>query len=229
MARARAIVIQDDQLRIPGDALSYQGFHRWVDSAVFPETGRIDYLAGDIEVDMSPEDLFTHGTLKTEIVRSLGNVLAAGDLGDVFADSTRVTSRFAGLSAEPDVVVVLWESLRSGRVRNVPAAAKGPDRFVALEGAPDIVVEVVSDSSLGKDTKRLPPLYAKAGIPELWLIDARGKELRLQIHALKEGKYVPAKPNSQGWARSARLAMAFRLSRQRTPVGTWRYTLEQRA
>ena len=33
----------------------------------FPERGRIDYIAGQIEVDMSPEDLFTHGSLKTEI------------------------------------------------------------------------------------------------------------------------------------------------------------------
>ncbi len=36
-------------------------------------------------------------------------------------------------------------------------------RYVELEGAPDLVVEIVSDSSVAKDTQRLPPRYAAAG------------------------------------------------------------------
>jgi Uma2 family endonuclease len=33
--------------------------------------------------------------------------------------------------------------------------------------APDLIVEIVSDSSTRKDEERLPPLYARAGIHEL--------------------------------------------------------------
>jgi hypothetical protein len=36
--------------------LELEGFRRWAFSAEFPEIGRIDYLAGDVEVDTSPED-----------------------------------------------------------------------------------------------------------------------------------------------------------------------------
>ena len=66
MARRHAI-IDEENLRIPQDALSFQGFQGWAESEEFPETGRIDYLAGDVEVDMSPEDLHTHGIVKGAI------------------------------------------------------------------------------------------------------------------------------------------------------------------
>ena len=49
------------QLSIPASARTLLGFVGWCHSPSFPEQGRIDYLAGDLEVDMSPEDLYTHG------------------------------------------------------------------------------------------------------------------------------------------------------------------------
>jgi len=109
---------------------------------------------------MSPEDLHTHGTVKVAFASALHTLVADSDQGEVFVDRTRVVSRFAALSVEPDDVVVLWESLRSGRVRYVPSDTE-------IEGAPDVIVEVVSDGSIRKDTQRLPPLYSRAGIPEL--------------------------------------------------------------
>ncbi|HXU44813.1 MAG TPA: Uma2 family endonuclease, partial [Thermoanaerobaculia bacterium] len=70
-----------------------------------------------------------------------------GRRGALFSDRTRVVSPAAGLSVEPDVVVVLWESLRQGRIREIPAAKAEADRFIELEEAPDLIVEIVSDSS----------------------------------------------------------------------------------
>lgn len=227
MARRHEIFGEENNLRIPADAFTFEGFQRWVESGEFPETGRIDYLQGDIEVDMSPEDLYTHGIPKTAICAAL-HLLISGRRGDVYVDSTRVTSRFAGLSAEPDVVVVLWTSLKSGRVRYVPAAVQEPDRFSGIEGAPDLVVEVVSDGSVTKDLKLLPPLYAKAGVPELWIADTRKDKVKFQIHTLEEGKYVAIAPDKEGWMRSPHLGLAFRLTRQKTPISTWHYVLEHR-
>jgi Uma2 family endonuclease len=86
------------------------------------------------------------------------------------------------LSVEPDVTVVLWQSLEAERLREVPEPGDSEGDYVELEGPPDLVVEIVSDSSVHKDTKRLPPLYAAAGVPELWRIDARGSDLRFEIH-----------------------------------------------
>jgi len=227
MAREHAVIFQEN-LRIPTDAFTFEGFERWAHSPDFPETGRIDFLAGDVEVDMSPEDLHTHGIVKVAIASALHALVTGRELGEVFSDSTRVTSRFAGLSVEPDVVVVLWESLQAGRVRYVPAASGAPDRYSEIEGAPDLVVEVVSDSSQRKDTKRLPPLYAGAGIPELWVVDTRGGEIRFRIHTLKDGAYSVLEPDPEGWTGSPRLGLSFRMVRSRTPVSSWYYRLEHR-
>jgi Uma2 family endonuclease len=228
MARRHAI-IDEENFRIPEDAFTFEGFQRWIDSGDFPETGRIDYLEGDVEVDMSPEDLYTHSAVKTAITLKLGNLVVESDLGDVFIDRARVRSRFAGLSVEPDIVVVFGRSLEAGKVRLMPAAArKGPDRFSALEGAVDLVVEIVSDGSVKKDTKRLPKLYARAGVPELWIVDARGDDLQFRIHALRDSSYVTVEPDSEGWIRSPQLGVDFRLVRRRSSPSPWRYTLKHR-
>ena len=118
---------------------------------------------------------------------------------------------------EPDVVVVLWESLNAGRVRNVPSTPPRPGRYVELEGAPDLVVEVVSNSSVGKDRKRLPALYARAGVPELWLVDARGDTPAFEIRSLKAGGYQQVAadgPPPDGWTSSPVLGCRFRLQRR---------------
>jgi Uma2 family endonuclease len=230
MARRHAI-ISDENLRIPEDAFTYDGFLRWVESGEFPETGRIDYLQGDLEAEMSPEDLYSHGAVKAAIGVTLGRLVLERDLGEIFIDRTRVRSRFAELSVEPDVLVVLESSLVSGKVRPAPAAAaKGPGRYIGFEGAPDLVVEIVSDGSVRKDTRRLPALYARAGVPELWLVDARGDELRFTLQTLRDGSYQPVEADPCGWALSPLLGRSFRLLRTRHPrLGTWRYALEERA
>lgn len=230
MARRHAI-IDEENFRIPEDALTFDGFQRWIDSGKFPETGRIDYLEGDVEVDMSPEDLYTHGTLKTAISSKLHILVAEAELGYVFSDSTRLKSRFVDLSVEPDVVVVLRETLKAGKVRSSPASQrKRPGRYSGLDGAADLVVEVVSDGSVKKDTKRLPPLYARAGIYELWLVDARDENLRFEIQTLQSGHYATVRNDTEGWVHSPCLGRSFRLVRvQQRDLGACFYRLEDRA
>jgi Uma2 family endonuclease len=107
----------DEDLRIPGGLHVLERFRRWTASAAFPERGRIDYLEGDIEVDMSPEDLYTHGTLKTAVSAELHSLIVRPGHGVLFIDRCRVVSREADLSVEPDLTVVLWSSIESGRRR----------------------------------------------------------------------------------------------------------------
>ncbi len=64
MAQRHALAVEET-LRIPEDAFIFEGFQRWAESADFPENGRIDYLEGNVYVDMSPEDLYTHSSPKT--------------------------------------------------------------------------------------------------------------------------------------------------------------------
>lgn len=226
MAREQHVFSAENN-EIPRGALTFEGFQRWVESAAFPETGRIDFLDGQVEVELSPEELFSHGLVKGAIHAGLHELLAELETGEVFTDSARYTCRAAGLSAEPDVVVVLEESLQTGRVRYLSQGGR-PGRFSEIEGAADLVVEVVSDSSVEKDTRRLPRLYARAGVAELWIADARGSDLLFQAYALRGESYSRIEPDAEGWIPSERLGHLFRLTRRRTPRGTWRYSLERR-
>jgi len=213
-------------MRIPAGAHDFEEFRRWVRSTSFPERGRIDHLAGDVEVDMSPEDLYTHGTVKTAMVAKLHSLVSGTTRGHVFADRTRVSSPRVGLSAEPDIVVVFWESLDRGQVRQIAAEGKGKGRFIELEGAPDLVVEILSDSSVHKDTERLPRFYQEAGIPEFWLVDARGEDLRFDVHELEGSRYRSIGLDPQGWHPSPLFEMRFRLLRHSAPHDSSYYELE---
>ena len=227
MARAHAVP-SEESFQIPAAAFAFEGFRKWAQSETFPESGRIDYLAGDVDVDMSPEEISTHSLVKSAFALGLGILIAERELGYLFIDRTRVSSPSAQLSVEPDLVVLFQESLRESRVHLRSWSARNPDRLTEIEGPVDLVVEVVSDSSVGKDTKRLPHLYAQAGVPELWIADARGEALRFDIHTFKDGVYTRVRPNVGGWIRSPRLDASFRLVRRRDPFTGWAYTLERR-
>jgi Uma2 family endonuclease len=71
----------------------------------------------------------------------------------------------AGLSTEPDLIFATWDAFTSGRLGFVDKKDKQGD-FIELVGTPDLVVEVVSDSSVRKDRVTLKAAYFTAGIPE---------------------------------------------------------------
>ncbi len=218
-------VIFEEQVEIPFMS-SLVEFRAWALSDSFPKRGRIDFIAGRIEVDMSPEDIFCHGTVKTEMVSVLAQLVKRCDLGYLLSDRTRVSCPETDLSAEPDVVFLSEESLESGRVRLVPKATGEADRFVEVEGPPDLIVEIVSDSSVTKDTRRLPSAYARSGVREFWLADARGERLLFHIHRWTPGGYQLADCDADGFQHSAVFHTAFHLLRYRNPHGRWTFDLQ---
>lgn len=215
------------QFEMPLAVQTLESFRAWALSDDFPETGRIDYIAGRIDVDMSPEKICSHGELKVEFIHALVNRNKQIDLGRLLTDSTRVTSPDAKLSAEPDVVFVAHDSLASGKVRFTPSK-RDPEDFIEIQGAPDLIVEIVSDSSVKKDTKDLPKAYFAAGVDEFWLADARGEQIVFQIHRRGDAGFEPIAADDDGFQQSTVLGCDYRLSRTRDKRGFWRFRLEGR-
>ncbi len=207
---------------------SLDEFRVWAHGDDFPERARIDYIAGRIEVDMTPEDYYSHGGVKVEVIGVLRNLVKSNDLGDLRADRTRISSPEADLSAEPDVVFLSYQTLDSGRARLVPKATGEPDRFVEIEGSADMVVEIVSDRSEKKDTVRLPAAYWHAGVTEYWLIDARAEELVFRIQRRGSSGYEPVPADAEGFQWSGVFQRAFRLNRRRDRRGGWAFDLEDK-
>jgi Uma2 family endonuclease len=215
------IVLYDDSVEIPGGISDLAAFHRWVRSDDFPETGRICFLDGRVWVDMSKEQVFTHNQLKQEFNLVIGGLVKAERSGRFFPDGVFVTNERAQLACQPDGTFVSRQSLKSGRVRLVQGEKEG---YLELEGTPDMVLEIVSTSSVEKDTQTLPELYWRAGVPEYWLVDARAERLEFDIFRYASDGYVAVRKHG-GWVTSRVFGRSFRLARQTDDAGNPEFTL----
>lgn len=213
-------------LSVPASAATLEGFIEWTCSDRFPKQWSASFIDNEIFLEMSPEELETHARLKAEISRQIHSLVKRLDLGAFYPDRTLIANHSAGLSTEPDGTFVRWESFENKRVRRV-ASRKSDDRFMTLVGTPDWVVEIVSETSVAKDTKKLREAYHRAGVPEYWLIDARGSVVSFQLLSYRRSGYVAVRPR-RGWLRSIVFEREFRLLRERDRSGGWDYTLEIR-
>jgi Uma2 family endonuclease len=208
-------------LRIPPDAHTWEGFHRWLDSGQLPEKMRTHFIHGSVYLDISEESIQTHVAVKSGIFATLIPIMVDEDLGEFYPDGILVRNKKAMVSNNPDGVAALWETIESGRVRFIERNGQE----VILEGSPDWMMEIISNSSVAKDTKVLRQAYHDARIPEYWLIDARGDDIKFQILHWRKAGYVAATVKD-GWQHSRVFGRDFQLVRKRNRRGAWHYTLE---
>jgi len=218
-------IVFQEQVRIPDSIVDLDSFRQWAKSDEFPDRGRYSFLNGELWVDLMPEQLFTHNSVKVEFAHVIHALMKTNRRGRFFGDGTLVTNVDAGLSTEPDGTVVLFESLKQGRVHLIePSSGEG---YIEIAGTPDIALEIVSTSSVQKDTVVLRELYWNAGIPEYWLADVRGDRLEFDILKRSRHSYVATSKQS-GWVKSIVLGKSVRLTRSLDPAGNPEYTLAVR-
>ena len=212
-----------DYVDIPPWVIDLDSFRRWMDSEEFPDKDRIEYIKGQVWIDLSKEQLFSHVAVKTEATAVLAPLVKAARRGLFFGDGAFVTNVDTDIAVKPDAVFVS-HAARQDRVRFLEGTKSG---YVEMEGSPDMVLEVVSDSSVRKDTERLRSDYWEAGIREYWLVDARQEPLVFDIlrHTPK-GYRTAAKKD--GWIKSNVFGKSFRLTCQTSEHGDPEYTLEVR-
>ena len=225
LAKGPLIALRADGIEIPGGIQGLSDFRAWARSEEFPERGRIDWIEGRLEVDMSPEDLNTHGSPKSAIAIKIGSLLQEPGRAMVFIDRARYSCPDADLSVEPDVLVLLVETLERGRARLLPKVSGVEGRYVEIEGAVDLAVECLSDSSEEKD-EGLREKYHRASVREYWLVDARKDEIDFQLLLYRPSGYLEAPRDGEGFARSEVLGGRVRLVRAREVAGLVFFRLE---
>ena len=96
---------------------------------------------------------------------------------------------------QPDIVIVCDESILDEQGCN---------------GAPDIVIEILSPGNTKKEMKDKFELYQHAGIPEYWLIDP--EHAFILIYSLNEqGQYIGSSPFTDESTLSSAVLKGFRL------------------
>jgi Uma2 family endonuclease len=204
---------------------SLASFREWAGNNDLPEKTKVFFYRGEVWVYMGKEQLFSHVDVKTEIATVLRTLAKQEKLGRVWGDGVLLTNKAADLSGNPDAVFVSNEAIERGRATLVRGKEGG---FVELLGTPDMVLEVVSDSSEKKDNQTLFEAYFEAGIAEYWLVDARGSEVEFTIYKHSGKKYTATRAQAGGWQKSAVFGKSFRITRGTDATGNPEFTLEVR-
>jgi Uma2 family endonuclease len=218
------VVNESRNVVVPSWVDTLEDFRRWLDSDDSPENARVWFLNGNVWVDMSKEQIYTHVQVKTKFIIVVGGLVEAKQSGLFLADGAYLTNIRANISGNPDALFVANEALTSGRVRLIEGAEEG---YVELEGTPDMVLEVISESSVTKDTITLKEAYWQAGVREYWLVDARTEPLRFDIFRHALAGYVATRKQA-GWLKSAVFGKSFRLTKKTGALGHPEFVLDVR-
>ena len=155
--------------------ITYEQFLDWADEDTLAE-----WVDGAI-VMASPASA-RHQEVKTFLVRTLAGFVDLHQLGRIYDAPFQMKLAHSG--REPDVLFV---------------AASHLDRLkeTYLDGPADLVIEIISPESVGRDRGDKFEEYREAGIPEYWLIDPRLDQANFyQLDTA--GRYQDVVPNADG-------------------------------
>jgi Uma2 family endonuclease len=167
--------------------MSYEEFLNW-------DTGEViaEWIDGEVIVFMSTTA--RHQDVFYFLFQLLRMFVDARRLGRVDTEPFAMRTRVGGPQRQPDIMFVSNDHL--GRVTS--------DR---LEGAADLVVEIVSDDSIKRDREDKLAEYAAAGIPEYWIAEGREGHTGIELYALQpNGRYRRIAADSSGRFNSRVLA-----------------------
>jgi Uma2 family endonuclease len=137
------------------------------DYALLPEDRRYEVIDGEVFVTPSPT--LMHQVVKMRLVRILEDFVAAARAGAVVdAPYDVLLSRHDIF--QPDILFV--SALRRALLGEKHA-----------EGAPDLVVEVLSPSTESRDRVAKAKRYAAFGVREMWLADPEAKTIEVLVNA----------------------------------------------
>ena len=132
------------------------------DYAALPDDGnRYEVIEG--ELVMAPAPRVDHQRCSLNLILIVGPHVKAHNLGEVLAAPCDVVLDKRNV-LQPDLIFI-------SNARAEVITEKN------LQGAPDLAVEILSPSSLRRDRIQKMRIYARHGVPHLWLIDAQARTL----------------------------------------------------
>ena len=162
----RTVLEAREHAAVPYHRWTVEDYHLMARSGLLDETDRVELIEGEL-IDMAPI-----GSRHAFILNWLNRALSAA-VGEVALVSIQNPVRLGERSEpQPDVALI-----------------KGGNYMDNLPTAADVLLIVeVSDSTLEYDRDVKVSLYARHGIPEVWLVDVNARELTLYREPA-EGQY----------------------------------------
>ena len=126
------------------------------------------------ELILVPRPRLKHQKIANRIFAALDYFVLMNNLGEVNGD---VDVFLGDKVVAPDVLFITKERLNIAEELNV-------------QGAPDLVVEVLSPSTVKNDKKNKGQLYFKSGVKEYWLVDPDQQLVEVLVAGEKEWRWV---------------------------------------
>ncbi len=142
--------------------------------AISPDDGRSFELLGGEEI-VCPSPSIAHQRVSGNTFRVIDRFNDVERLGELFTAPNDIRLSAYDVVV-PDLCFVVSER------RSIIG-------LKAIEGAPDLVVEIISPSTCRQDQVRKLALYAASGVREYWLIDIEAR--LLTMYTLRNGRYEP--------------------------------------
>lgn len=162
---------------------------------LLPEDGK-QYELIDGELFMTPAPKPKHQKIALRLAEELSRFVRENSLGEVFIAPVDVLLDRHTV-VQPDVLFI-----SAARVSIV--------KEEAIEGAPDLVVEVLSPSTFYKDLRKKMTAYSQFGVQEYWIVDPETQTI--ERYTRRDDKLQLAQKFSSGQAVESALLPGLRLA-----------------
>lgn len=144
-----------------------------------PDDERYELIEG--ELLMTPSPVPKHQRISRELEFEILRFVKKNDLGEVFYAPCDVYLDDENV-VQPDILFISKERLNIIGEKNI-------------QGAPDIVIEIISENTAYRDFVQKKKLYARFGVREYWIV-IPGEEL-IEVYILKDNIYTLYKTYSK--------------------------------
>lgn len=155
-------------------SLNQRAFKLWVDARPIADVNRYELQNGRI-IAIPPAG-WEHGEIEARLGHVVSAFVASNQLGKVFASSAGYNLP-SGDTLEPDLSFISTERWKVGP--HVPG-----DQYLRI--VPNLVIEILSRSTAGRDRGSKKRLYQKNGVDELWLVHPSKREITV-FHRTRYG------------------------------------------
>ncbi len=146
--------------------------HTYEDYLKTPEDERYELIEG--ELLMTPAPIPKHQRISRELEFEILKLVKATDLGEVFDAPCDVHLDNENV-IQPDILFISKERLNIIGEKNI-------------QGAPDLVIEIISESTAYRDFVQKKKLYAKFRVKEYWIVIP--EEESIEVYVLKDNIYT---------------------------------------
>ena len=165
-------------------ALACMSFEDWLR---LDHLGISEWVDGEARLYMSVT--MEHQAIIEFFVKILGLFAEIRGLGVVKSAPYAMQASSGGRGREPDLMFITTENLERLQSNY-------------LHGPPDLVVEVVSEDSVGRDNAEKFAEYATAQVREYWVVDSRPGHQTVAFFVLEGDAFHRVEPDADGIYRS---------------------------